>query len=133
MKRIWPFWTTSKAICASSCWFSLSSSFCSADRPAADQHVAAGRKKSPVSPFIWFILFGACYATRLCALNRVTLQFSRAPKWVGNLFLFIGDIIWLCFSLIMAWEGYIAVLDLVEFRTQPQPWTDLGMVYLSSP
>ena len=59
--------------------------------------------------FIWFILFGACYATRLCALNRVTLQFSRAPKWVGNLFLFIGDIIWLCFSLIMAWEGYIAV------------------------
>ena len=53
--------------------------------------------------FIWFILFGACYATRLCALNRVTLQFSRAPKWVGNLFLFIGDIIWLCFSLIMAW------------------------------
>ena len=65
--------------------------------------------------FIWFILFGACYATRLCALNRVTLQFSRAPKWVGNLFLFIGDIIWLCFSLIMAWEGYIAVLDLVEF------------------
>ena len=59
--------------------------------------------------FIWFILFGACYATRLCALNRVTLQFSRAPKWVGNLFLFIGDIIWLCFSLIMAWEGYIPV------------------------
>ena len=84
--------------------------------------------------FIWFILFGACYATRLCALNRVTLQFSRAPKWVGNLFLFIGDIIWLCFSLIMAWEGYIAVLDLVEFpyATPALDW-DLGMVYLVFP
>ena len=84
--------------------------------------------------FIWFILFGACYATRLCALNRVTLQFSRAPKWVGNLFLFIGDIIWLCFSLIMAWEGYIAVLYLVEFpyATPALDW-DLGMVYLVFP
>ena len=73
--------------------------------------------------FIWFILFGACYATRLCALNRVTLQFSRAPKWVGNLFLFI-----------MAWEGYIAVLDLVEFpyATPALDW-DLGMVYLVFP
>ena len=59
----------------------------------------------------------------------MTLQFSRAPKWVGNLFLFIGDIIWLCFSLIMAWEGYIAVLDLVEFpyATPALDW-DLGMV-----
>ena len=73
--------------------------------------------------FIWFILFGACYATRLCALNRVTLQF-----------LFIGDIIWFCFSLIMAWEGYIAVLDLVEFpyATPALDW-DLGMVYLVFP
>ncbi len=84
--------------------------------------------------FIWFILFGACYATRLCALNRVTLQFSKAPKWVGDLFLFIGDIIWFCFSLIMAWEGYIAVLDLVEFpyATPALDW-DLGMVYLVFP
>ncbi len=34
--------------------------------------------------FIWFILFGACYATRLCALNRVTVQFMKAPQWVTN-------------------------------------------------
>ncbi len=38
--------------------------------------------------FIWFILFGACYATRLCALNRVTVQFMKAPQWVTNLFFF---------------------------------------------
>ncbi len=84
--------------------------------------------------FIWFILFGACYATRLCALNRVTLQFSKAPKWVGDLFLFVGDVIWFCFALIMAWQGYIAVLDLVEFpyATPALDW-DLGMVYLVFP
>ncbi len=84
--------------------------------------------------FIWFILFGACYATRLCALNRVTLQFSKAPKWVGDLFLFIGDIIWIGFSLIMAWEGYLAVMELVEYpyATPALDW-DLGKVYLVFP
>lgn len=84
--------------------------------------------------FIWFILFGACYATRLCALNRVTVQFTKAPKWVGDLCMFIGDVIWFCFALIMAWQGYIAVLDLVEFpyATPALDW-DLGMVYLVFP
>lgn len=84
--------------------------------------------------FLWFILFGACYATRLCALNRVTLQFMKAPKWVGNLALFISDMIWLVFSLILAWEGYKAVLDLVEFpyATPALDW-DMGLVYLVFP
>ena len=84
--------------------------------------------------FIWFILFGACYATRLCALNRVTLQFAKAPKAVSNALLFISDLIWLAFSLIMAWQGYLAVADLREFpyATPALDW-DLGMVYLVFP
>lgn len=84
--------------------------------------------------FIWFILFGACYATRLCALNRVTLQFMKAPKWFANLMLFISDMIWLVFSLIMAWEGYKAVMDLREFPyfTPALDW-DQSYVYLVFP
>lgn len=84
--------------------------------------------------FLWFILFGACYATRLCALNRVTLQFMKAPKWFANLMLFISDMIWLVFCLIMAWEGYKAVMDLIEFpySTPALDW-DLGLVYLVFP
>lgn len=84
--------------------------------------------------FLWFILFGASYATRLCALNRVTLQFMKAPKWFANLMLFISDMIWLVFSLIMAWEGYKAVMDLIEFpyATPALDW-DLGYVYMVFP
>lgn len=84
--------------------------------------------------FIWFILFGACYATRLCALNRVTLQFMKAPKWFANLMLFISDMVWLVFSLIMAWEGYKAVMDLREFPyyTPALDW-DQSYVYLVFP
>lgn len=84
--------------------------------------------------FLWFILFGACYATRLCALNRVTLQFRKAPKWLANLCLFISDLIWLAFSLIMAWEGFKAVMDLREFPyyTPALDW-DQSYVYLVFP
>ena len=84
--------------------------------------------------FIWFILFGACYATRLCALNRVTIQFMKAPEWVTNSFLFVSDILWLIFSLIMAWYGYLAVADMQEYPyyTAGLDW-DLGYVYLVFP
>ena len=84
--------------------------------------------------FLWFILFGACFATRLCALNRVTMQFMKAPKWIANGCLLLSDVAWLIFSLIMAYEGYRAVMDLREFpyATPALDW-DLGMVYLVFP
>lgn len=42
--------------------------------------------------------------------------------------------IWLAFSLIMAWEGYLAVMDLREFpyATPALDW-DMGYVYLVFP
>lgn len=84
--------------------------------------------------FIWFILFGACYATRLSALNRVTMQFSKAPTWLVNTCLGISDLIWIAFSLTMAWYGYLAVMDLAEFpyHTPALDW-DLSRVYLIFP
>ena len=73
--------------------------------------------------FLWFILFGACYATRLCALNRVTIQFMKAPKWLSDGCLLLSDVAWLVFSLIMAYEGYRAVMDLREFPYATPAWT----------
>ena len=84
--------------------------------------------------FIWFILFGASYATRLAALNRVTMQFAKFPPIVGNICMFIGDLFWFAFCLVMAWYGYLAVMDLSEFpySTPALNW-DLGKVYLVFP
>jgi TRAP-type C4-dicarboxylate transport system permease small subunit len=84
--------------------------------------------------FLWFILFGACYATRLSALNRVTMQFALFPPIVGKICIFIGDLIWLAFCLIMAWHGYLAVMDLAEFpyHTPALDW-DLSKIYLIFP
>lgn len=84
--------------------------------------------------FLWFILFGACYATRLCALNRVALQFAKFPSWVATYCMLLSDIIWLVFALIMAWYGYLAYQDLVEFPyyTPALDW-DLSKVFLVFP
>lgn len=84
--------------------------------------------------FLWFILFGACYATRLCALNRVALQFSKFPDWVAKYCLLLSDVIWLGFALVMAWYGYLAYLDLAEFPyyTPALDW-DLSKIFLVFP
>jgi TRAP-type C4-dicarboxylate transport system permease small subunit len=84
--------------------------------------------------FLWFILFGACYATRLAALNRITMQFAKFPPLVGKLCFIVSDLIWLIFCLIMAWNGWLAVLDLAEFpyHTPALDW-DLSKIYLIFP
>lgn len=84
--------------------------------------------------FIWFILFGACYATRLSALNRVTMQFAKFPKIVGDICMLLSDVIWIGFCLVMAYYGYLAVMDLREFpyHTPALDW-DLSNVYLIFP
>ncbi len=84
--------------------------------------------------FLWFILFGACYATRLACLNRVTMQFAKFPKWVTSASLLLSDFVWFCFCLAMAWYGYKAYMDLVEFpyHTPALDW-DLSRIYLVFP
>jgi TRAP-type C4-dicarboxylate transport system permease small subunit len=84
--------------------------------------------------FIWFILFGACHATRLSAMNRVSMHLAKAPPAVGRLCLLAGDLIWIVFCLIMARQGYLAVMDLSEFpyHTPALGW-DMAKIYLVFP
>lgn len=49
--------------------------------------------------FVWFVFFGASYAAKLAAHNRVTFQFKMLPKSVANLLEFIADMIWLAFNI----------------------------------
>ena len=84
--------------------------------------------------FLWFILFGACYATRLAALNRITMHFSRFPPAIRTAMLLFGDLLWLIFCLTLAWYGWRAVVDLAEFpyHTPALGW-NLAYIYLIFP
>jgi len=49
--------------------------------------------------FVWFVFFGASYAAKLGAHNRVTFQFNRLPKkfvpWIEG----FADLFWIFFNV----------------------------------
>lgn len=65
--------------------------------------------------FVWFVFFGASYAAKLGAHNRVTFQFGALPKkfvpWIEG----FADLFWLGFN------GYFIYLsiDFVFFKMNP--------------
>jgi C4-dicarboxylate transporter, DctQ subunit len=48
--------------------------------------------------FVWFVFFGASYAARLSAHNRVTFQFKWLPEKVTMLLVLLSDLIWVAFN-----------------------------------
>ncbi|MGX5220486.1 MULTISPECIES: TRAP transporter small permease [Pseudomonas] len=48
--------------------------------------------------FVWFAFFGASYAAKLAAHNRVTFQFKLMPRKVAVALEALSDLIWICFN-----------------------------------
>ncbi len=65
--------------------------------------------------FVWFVFFGASYATRLSAHNRVTIQFSFFPEIFGKISMFITDILWFAFNCMMVYQSWIVIKDFLEY------------------
>ena len=59
-----------------------------------------------VYTFIWFVFFGASYAAKLGAHNRVTFQFNALPKKVVKVIEAIADLFWLGFNIYFIWLSY---------------------------
>ncbi|SMC60246.1 TRAP-type C4-dicarboxylate transport system, small permease component [Desulfocicer vacuolatum DSM 3385] len=56
--------------------------------------------------FVWFVFFGACYACRLGAHNRVTFQFKIFPKKVAMWIEAFSDLIWVGFNCYFIYLSY---------------------------
>jgi TRAP-type C4-dicarboxylate transport system permease small subunit len=65
--------------------------------------------------FVWFVFFGASYAARLSAHNRVTIQFRMLPKSYGNFAHIVSDLIWIGFNTIMVIESLKVIESMKEF------------------
>ncbi len=65
--------------------------------------------------FVWFVFFGASYAARLGAHNRVTVQFKLLPKAFEKVLLLLSDMVWITFNIIMIWIGNIILFILLYF------------------
>ena len=56
--------------------------------------------------FVWFVFFGASYAAKLYAHNRVTFQFGKLPKKVTNIIEGIADLFWIAFNVYFVYLSY---------------------------
>ena len=79
--------------------------------------------------FVWFVFFGAAYAARLSAHNRVVIQFKLFPEWVGNISMLLMDIIWIVFNCMMIKMSLLIIEDLHEFPYL-SPSMSLSMEYV---
>ncbi|PIE46241.1 MAG: TRAP transporter permease DctQ [Gammaproteobacteria bacterium] len=61
--------------------------------------------------FVWFAYFGASFAVRKSAHNRVTFQYKLLPKNKVWIFELLSDIIWLIFNLIIMYFCYEFVFN----------------------
>ena len=62
--------------------------------------------------FVWFVFFGASYAARLSAHNRVTFQFKAMPKRVVHIIEGVADLFWLAFNVYFVYLSF----DFVFFK-----------------
>lgn len=79
--------------------------------------------------FVWFVFFGAAYAARLAAHNRVTIQFKLFPKIVQDIAIIITDLIWIAFNVVMIQKSIEVIRDLTEFPYM-SPALEWSMAYV---
>ena len=65
--------------------------------------------------FVWFVFFGASYAARLSAHNRVTIQFRLFPESFGKFLQLLSDLIWIVFNIVMVIESFKVIESMKEF------------------
>ena len=65
--------------------------------------------------FVWFVFFGASYAAKLSAHNRVTFQFKMLPRKVVYFIEAFADLIWLAFNIYFIWLSVSFILSMNKF------------------
>jgi TRAP-type C4-dicarboxylate transport system permease small subunit len=56
--------------------------------------------------FVWFVFFGASYAAKLYAHNRVTFQFKKLPKKLTNIIEGLADLFGVCFNVYFVYLSF---------------------------
>jgi len=79
--------------------------------------------------FVWFVFFGAAYAARLAAHNRVMLQFKILPKICQDIAMIVTDVIWVAFNVVMIQKSIEVIRDLTEFPFM-SPALEWSMAYV---
>lgn len=79
--------------------------------------------------FVWFVYFGASYAAKKGAHNRVTFQFKLLPKRVATGIEAFSDLIWLGFNFYFIYLSYDFVFHKMNLFWKSQT-TGIPMKYI---
>ena len=83
--------------------------------------------------FVWFAYFGASYAARMAAHNRVTFHLNMMPRRAARILEAIGDLFWIAFNVVFIWESIQFISRLKPFvKAQTLGW-EIRYVYLALP
>ena len=83
--------------------------------------------------FVWFAYFGAAYAARMAAHNRVTFHLNRMPRAKARIIEAIGDCFWIAFNVVFIWQAIQFISRLKPFvKAQTLGW-EIRYVYLALP
>lgn len=83
--------------------------------------------------FVWFAYFGASYAARMAAHNRVTFHLNRLPREQARKVEAAGDLLWIGFNLVFIWNAVEFIGRLKPFvKAQTLGW-EMRYVYLALP
>ena len=61
--------------------------------------------------FVWFVFFGASYAAKLAAHNRVTFHYKMMPNWMSTTLEALSDLIWVGFNCYFVYLAYDFVFN----------------------
>ena len=78
-------------------------------------HSIAWSEELATYMFVWFVFFGASYAAKLSAHNRVTFQFKSLPKQAVRYIEGFADLIWLAFNIYFVWLSTSFILSMNKF------------------
>ena len=75
------------------------------------EHSIAWSEELAVYMFVWFVFFGASYAAKLSAHNRVTFHFKWLPEKVAIGLEAMADLIWIAFNCYFVYLAYDFVFN----------------------
>lgn len=83
--------------------------------------------------FVWFAYFGAAYAARIAAHNRVSFHLNALPRKTARLIEALGDLFWIGFNLVFIWQASEFISRLKPFvKAQTLGW-EMRWVYMALP
>lgn len=91
-------------------------------------HSIAWGEEVAVYMFVWFAFFGASYAAKMAAHNRVTVQFKLMPPKLATAIEAFADLIWIAFNCYFVYLSYDFVFNRMNLFWKSQT-TGIPMKY----